>query len=58
MNAYVERHDGILMKGPPPIPARLTVSSGTIPADLTSWEHSMACARLYAWVHFQVKYRT
>ncbi len=41
-----------------PGPARLTLSSGTIPADLASSRHSMACARLYAWVHFQVKYRT
>ena len=38
--------------------ARLTPSSGTIPADLKSWRHSMVCASLYAWIHFQVKYRT
>ena len=38
--------------------ARLTLSSGTIPADLASSRHSMACARLYAWVHFQVSHRT
>jgi len=51
-------HDSILIKGPPPATACLTLRSGTIRAGPMLWQHSMACARLYAWAHFQVNYRT
>jgi len=41
-----------LDEGPPPIPARLTLSPGTIRAGPMLWRHSMAWARLYAWIRF------
>ena len=53
-----ERRSSLASKGLLPDAARLTLSSGTTPADLMSWRHSMACARLYAWAHFQVTHRT